>query len=91
MFVALTKILARSYIMERPNNNDKKIYQTNSRDLDDKINEIRKWISTEHSLTSKILSISDIMVNHALGYNKSKRIYLQLQSEKIIDENGFIL
>jgi len=71
--------------------NDTYLSKTNSKkDHDDSLEEIRIWLRTEHSQTSKSLSISDIMVNHAVGYNRGKRIYLQLQAEGIIDENGII-
>ena len=78
--------------MEGINSKNKKFYQTSfKRDQENKLEEIRRWIRTEAVPNSKSLSISDIMVNHAVGYNLGKKIYLQLHSEGIIDGNGDLL
>lgn len=78
--------------MEGINSKNKKFYQTSfKRDQENKLEKIRSWIRTEAAQNSKSISISDIMVNHAVGYNLGKKIYLQLQSEGIIDENGDLL
>ncbi len=78
--------------MEGINSKNKKFYQTSfKRDQENKLEEIRRWIRNEAGQNAKSLSISDIMVNHAVGYNLGKKIYLQLQSEGIIDGNGDLL
>ena len=78
--------------MEGINSKNKKFYQTSfKRDQENKLEEIRRWIRNEAGQNEKSLSISDIMVNHAVGYNLGKKIYLQLQSEGIIDGNGDLL
>lgn len=76
--------------MERIITNDIKFTQTNKKDIENELDEIRIWLRKEHVQKSKTLSISDIMVNHAVGYNRGKRIYLQLQSEGVIDDNGIL-
>ena len=78
--------------MEGINSKNKKFYQTSfKRHQENKLEEIRRWLRSEADQNSKSLSISDIMVNHAVGYNLGKKIYLQLQSEGIIDGNGDLL
>lgn len=78
--------------MAEINTKDKKFFQTSfKRDQENKLEEIRSWIRTETAQNSKSLSISDIMVNHAVGYNLGKKIYLQLQSEGVIDRKGNLL
>lgn len=59
--------------------------------VDEKFDVIVDWIRTVYVAENKPLSISAIQTEHAIGFNKAKRIHNQLKKQGIIDKDGYII